>query len=77
MTVDWASILAEAEDSPRGLLAQMLAMADDLKNIVIVWEDSTGYTGTWSSADSRAQVIGLLAYAQFREMRDLERIAGD
>ena len=77
MNVDWGAIVEETDDSVRGVLAALLGQADDIARIVLVIEDHEGMMFTWHSTDTIAQIIGLLAYAQFRELRGVETRSGD
>ena len=68
--VDWDAILADAEDSPRGLLAELLARADDIKELVVVFVTLDGeveQTNTWQSTRHQAMTIAMLEYAKFHQ----------
>ena len=77
MSIDWDALIEETDDSPRGILAGLLGCVEEIKSLAVVWEDNNGYTTTWNACESRAQVIGLVAYAHFRLMREIEVTAGD
>ena len=68
--VDWGAILADAEDSPRGLLAELLARADDIKELVVVFVTLDGeaeQTNTWQSTRHQAMTIAMLEYAKWHQ----------
>lgn len=65
--IDWDGLIGEASDSPRALLAEVLAEADDIEELVIVWRREDGTTGTYCRCDSQAAMLGMLTYAQWAE----------
>lgn len=65
--IDWDGLIGEASDSPRALLAEVLAEADDIEEVVIVWRREDGTTGTFWRCDSQSAMIGMLEYAKWFE----------
>ena len=68
--VDWNQLAQDAEDSPRGLLAELIGQADEIQDIVIVFtsgEEGSEFTHTWQSARHQAMTIALLEYARWHQ----------
>ena len=72
--IDWNQLAQDAEDSPRGLLAELIGQADEIKDIVIVFttgEEGSEFTHTWASARHQAMMIAMLDYARWYECRKM------
>jgi hypothetical protein len=67
--IDWDQALKDAEDSPRGLLAEVLALADEIKNIVIVVRDNDGQANCWLHTESGYHAVAMLEYAKWYELQ--------
>ena len=67
MAVDWGEVLEEAEDSPRGLLSEVLARVDDIENLVIIFHGKEGMANTWSSCETGYHLIAMLDHAKWYE----------
>ena len=66
MNVNWDEVAYKAENSPRAVLAEYLAMADDLRSVIVVTvknADAEGDSYSYNSSGSRFEVIGLLRAA--------------
>ena len=71
MDVNWDEVLAQAENSPSGLLSELLCFAGEIKDIVIVFLTEDGgheVTNTWQSTHNQAMTIALLEYAKWHQL---------
>lgn len=66
MSIDWDEVLQEAEDSPRGLLSEVLQRADDIEQVVIVFVDKDGVSNTWEYTGSSYHTIAMLSFGHWR-----------
>ena len=77
MNIDWDGLINEASDSPRAVLAEVLAKADEIKNVVIVFHDHEGVASTFYAAESMYHVIAMLDYAKWHQMKKINRAVDD
>ena len=72
MNIDWNEALSDAEDSPRGLLSELLTRADDITDMVIVFvtptENGGEQTNTWQATRHQAMTIAMLEYAKWHQL---------
>ena len=68
MNIDWDAIAEEADHSVRGILAELLARADEITNLVVVFHDTIDAQHTWQSTSSVAMTISMLALSQWCEL---------
>ena len=65
--VDWDKVAEEANDSPRALLAEVLAKVDDITDVVILFHDKDGNHTIYQSTSSLALTIAMLSYAHWAQ----------
>ena len=70
MDVSWDDVANEAQVSPRGLLADALARADEIGNIIVIYHiDGAQYHS--SNVDSTAMMIGMLETTKYETLREM------
>ena len=72
MNIDWDKLADDANDSPRGMLAELLSEADDITNLVVIWHDKESKQHRWTSTESRAMSIAMLVYATHGLMLEID-----
>lgn len=72
MNVDWDEALDEADRSPRSILAEMLARADEIKDVIIIANFTDGSQETYQSVESQAMSIGMLELTKLNVLMDVK-----
>lgn len=69
--IDWDGLVEEAEDSPRAILAEVLARADEITDVVVIFIDKDGASSTWASTTTEDRAIAMLAYSHWAKMKQI------
>lgn len=67
--IDWDELLSEVENTPRAMLAEVLAQADNIKNVVIVFHDQDGKASCWCCTESGYHAVAMLEYAKWEQLQ--------
>lgn len=70
MDINWDEVAQEADDSPRSLLAEVLARADDIEGVVILVKGKDGIQRRWNSVQSEEHIVAMLELAKFAVLQE-------
>ena len=68
MNIDWDRVAGDAEETPRALLAEILAEADDIETLVVIVskpdaDDPVTKHILWETRGDGVSALGLVQYA--------------
>ena len=70
MNIDWDGVAAEANDSPRVVLAEALAHVDEMSEVIVISRARDGAGVDWaSSCITVTDALGMLAFIQALVLR--------
>ena len=70
MNIDWDGVVADADDSPRGVLAAALAHVDEMSEVIVITRTLEGLGVDWTTSRvSVTDALGMLAFAQALMLR--------
>ena len=69
--VNWDEVLQEADDSPRSILAECLARADEITNLLVIFHDKDGRQHEYTCLESAALGIAMLNRALFTAVKEV------
>lgn len=75
-SVNWDQVADDADNSPRSVLAEVLGMADDIEDVVIVIRTNANRGDSlisYRSVSTGAMELALLEWAKYDFMREMER----
>jgi hypothetical protein len=64
LQVDWDEVLEQADATPRSILAEVLARADEVKDLALVFVDTEGEIHFYASTQASVYALGLLRIAE-------------
>ena len=73
--IDWDKVADDAEDSPRGLLSELLNQADEITNLIVVFHDKHGAQQVYQNTESVAVSIAMLRYAEWCELKRVNEMS--
>lgn len=65
MQIDWDEVLGDADNTPRSVIAEVLGMADEIKNLKVIIQDHDGIQREWTYCESVAMEIAMLQVALY------------
>ena len=75
--INWEEVAEEADNSPRSILAECLAKADEIEDIVILWRDKEQTQHCSFAAASMERGIAMMELAKFNWLLDAKREGGE
>ena len=66
MNIDWDNVANDAENSPRGVLAEFLPEADELETVIVIvnkWDAESGDSWRFVTSGSAVKAFALVAAA--------------
>ena len=69
MRIDWDEVADDADNSPRGLLADALSHADEIKEVIIIMNFEDGRQQTYSKVETTAMEIAMLELAKWNILK--------
>ena len=70
MNIDWDGVAASANDSPRVVLAAVLAHVDEISEVIVVSRARDGSTVDWAASSiTVTDALGMMAFAQALMLR--------
>lgn len=69
LDVNWDEVLEEADNTPRSFLAELLGIADEIDEMVVLIAGKDGLQRSWYIADQQ-HAIAMAALFQFKMVRE-------
>ena len=72
MTIDWDSVVENAENTPRGMLAELLGYADEIENLIVIFHTKDGAQHVYQNTASVSVSIAMMEFAKWCELKRVD-----